>query len=71
VNCEKNIVHELTIPHHGHKTRASGIAPFYDANISPEAIDGLNKFAKASGLIAEPIHCDRLVVSQFRHLWNN
>lgn len=45
-------------------------APFYDANISPEAIDGLNKFAKASGLIAEPVHYDRLVASQFRHLWN-
>jgi NitT/TauT family transport system substrate-binding protein len=46
-------------------------APFYDANISPEAIDGLNKFAKASGLIAEPVPYDRLVASQFRHLWNN
>jgi len=46
-------------------------APFYNANISSEAIDGLNKFAKASGLIAAPIHYDRLVASQFRHLWNN
>jgi NitT/TauT family transport system substrate-binding protein len=46
-------------------------APFYNANISPEAIDGLNKFAKASGLIAAPIHYDRLVASQFRRLWNN
>ena len=45
-------------------------APFYDANISPQAIDGLNKFAKASGLIAEPVRYDRLVAVQFRHLWN-
>jgi ABC-type nitrate/sulfonate/bicarbonate transport system substrate-binding protein len=45
-------------------------APFYDATISPEAIDGLNKFAKASGLIAEPVPYDRLVASQFRSLWN-
>jgi len=45
-------------------------APFYDATISPEAIDGLNKFAKVSGLIAEPVPYDRLVASQFRSLWN-
>jgi NitT/TauT family transport system substrate-binding protein len=44
-------------------------APFYDAAISPEAVAGLNKFAKASGLIADPIPYDRLVASQFRHLW--
>jgi NitT/TauT family transport system substrate-binding protein len=46
-------------------------SPFYDANISPEAIDGLNKFAKASGLIAESVPYDRLVASQFSHLWSN
>jgi ABC-type nitrate/sulfonate/bicarbonate transport system substrate-binding protein len=46
-------------------------APFYDAGISLEAIDGLNKFAKASGLIAEPVPYDRLVATQFRHLWNS
>jgi NitT/TauT family transport system substrate-binding protein len=45
-------------------------APFYDATISPEAIDGLNKFAEASGLLAEPVPYDRLVASQFRSLWN-
>jgi NitT/TauT family transport system substrate-binding protein len=44
-------------------------APFYDATIAPEAIDGLNKFAKASGLIAEPAPYDRLVAGQFRDLW--
>jgi NitT/TauT family transport system substrate-binding protein len=44
-------------------------APFYDATISPEAVAGLNKFATANGLIAEPIPYDRLVASQFRHLW--
>jgi NitT/TauT family transport system substrate-binding protein len=45
-------------------------APFYDATISPEAVDGLNKFAKANGLIAEPVPYDRLVAAQFRHLWS-
>jgi len=44
-------------------------APFYDATISAEAIDGINKFAKANGLIADPIPYDELVASQFRHLW--
>jgi NitT/TauT family transport system substrate-binding protein len=44
-------------------------APFYDATISPEAVDGLNKFAKANGLIAEPVPYDRLVASQFGQLW--
>src|SRR5262249_42925684 len=44
-------------------------APFYDAVISPEAIAGLNTFAKASGLTTDAVPCDRLVASQFRHLW--
>jgi ABC-type nitrate/sulfonate/bicarbonate transport system substrate-binding protein len=44
-------------------------APFYDANISPVAVDGLNKFAAANGLISEPVAYDRLVASQFRQLW--
>ena len=45
-------------------------APFYDANISPEAIDGLNGFAKAAGLISETVPYDRLVAIQFRQLWS-
>ena len=44
-------------------------APFYDATISPEAIDGLNRFAKAAGLIGEAVPYDRLVATQFRRLW--
>jgi NitT/TauT family transport system substrate-binding protein len=44
-------------------------APFYDATITPEAVDGLNKFATASGLISEPVPYDRLVAGQFRDLW--
>jgi NitT/TauT family transport system substrate-binding protein len=45
-------------------------APFYDATISAEAIDGINKFAKANGLIADPIPYDTLVASEFRYLWS-
>jgi ABC-type nitrate/sulfonate/bicarbonate transport system substrate-binding protein len=45
-------------------------APFYDATISDEAINGLNKFAKANGLITDPVCYDALVASQFRHVWS-
>jgi NitT/TauT family transport system substrate-binding protein len=46
-------------------------APFYDATISAEAVEGLNKFAIANGLLSEPVPYDRLVASQFRHLWTD
>jgi NitT/TauT family transport system substrate-binding protein len=46
-------------------------APFYDATISQEAVDGINKFAMANGLLTEPLAYDRLVASQFRHLWKS
>ena len=45
-------------------------APFYDANISQQAVEGLNKFANAIGLIAAPVPYDHLVGSQFRRLWS-
>jgi NitT/TauT family transport system substrate-binding protein len=45
-------------------------APFYDATISSEAVDGINAFAMANGLLGEPIAHDRLVASQFRQFWN-
>src|SRR5580658_7101911 len=44
-------------------------APFYDATISVEAVDGINTFAMANGLLGEPLPYDKLVASQFRHLW--
>jgi len=44
-------------------------APFYDATISAEAVDGINKFAMANELLTEPLPYDRLVASQFRDLW--
>jgi NitT/TauT family transport system substrate-binding protein len=46
-------------------------APFYNAAIAPEAIDGLNKFAIAGGLLSEPVPYERLVASQFRPLWTD
>jgi NitT/TauT family transport system substrate-binding protein len=44
--------------------------PFYDAGISVEAIEGLNKFVKAIGLISETVPYGRLVASQFSELWS-
>jgi ABC-type nitrate/sulfonate/bicarbonate transport system substrate-binding protein len=43
--------------------------PFYDASISPEAVEGLNKFAMASGLTPAPVAYEQLVATQFRNLW--
>jgi ABC-type nitrate/sulfonate/bicarbonate transport system substrate-binding protein len=46
-------------------------APFYDVNISLEAVDGLNRFAKANGLISEPVTYEQMVAPPFiRQLWN-
>ncbi len=44
--------------------------PFYQAHITREAVDGLNKFAIAIGLISEPIAYEALVATQFSELWN-
>lgn len=38
-------------------------APFYDATITSEAVDGLNKFALANGLINQPLAYERIVAS--------
>jgi NitT/TauT family transport system substrate-binding protein len=45
-------------------------APFYDAAISPAAVEGLSKFAVASGLTTEPVAYEQVVAMQFRELWN-
>lgn len=36
-------------------------APFYDATITPEAVDGLNTFAMANGLIEQPLAYEQIV----------
>src|SRR5580692_9653484 len=41
-------------------------APFYDASISAEAVEGLSKFAMANGLTEKPVSYERLVATQFR-----
>ena len=44
-------------------------APFYDATITPEAVDGLNKFAMANGLLDQPLAYEQIAARQFEHLW--
>jgi len=47
-------------------------APFYDASISVQAVEGLNKFACANGLISQPVPYDQLVAPPFiRQVWND
>jgi NitT/TauT family transport system substrate-binding protein len=43
--------------------------PFYDASISEEAVNGLNRFAQAIGLLAGPVSYEQVVAIQFRDLW--
>jgi ABC-type nitrate/sulfonate/bicarbonate transport system substrate-binding protein len=44
-------------------------APFYDAQITQEAVDGLMKFAQGFGLIKATVPYEQLVATQLRHLW--
>jgi ABC-type nitrate/sulfonate/bicarbonate transport system substrate-binding protein len=44
-------------------------APFYDAEISHEAVDGLMRFAKSYGLIKDAVPYEDLVATEFRQLW--
>jgi hypothetical protein len=44
-------------------------AEFYRASISMEAIDGMNRFATAVGLLSSPVPYEQVVATQFRSLW--
>ncbi len=44
-------------------------APFYDAAIPREAVDGLMGFAKGYGLIEKAVPYETLVATQFSHFW--
>jgi NitT/TauT family transport system substrate-binding protein len=44
-------------------------APYYDAEITHQAVDGLMRFATGYGLISEPVAYEKLVATQFRDLW--
>jgi len=44
-------------------------AAFYQPQITPEAVAGLNAFARATGLLKDPVAYDDLVATQFQNLW--
>ena len=44
-------------------------APFYEATITSEAVEGLNKFAIANGLLERPLAYDQIVAGQFKDIW--
>ena len=41
-------------------------APFYDATITSEAVDGLNKFAMANGLLERPLDYEQIVAAHLK-----
>ena len=45
-------------------------AEFYRPSISTEAIDGMNRFATAVGLLSSPVSYEQIVATQFRNLWS-
>jgi NitT/TauT family transport system substrate-binding protein len=45
-------------------------APFYQAKITHEAVDGLMKFATRCGIVKAPVPYTELVATQFSRLWD-
>jgi len=43
--------------------------PFYDPTISAEAVAGMQRYGQAIGLLDHPVPYERVVATQFRHLW--
>ena len=44
-------------------------AAFYDATITPETVDGLNRFAMANGLLDRPLAYEQIAAVQFKEIW--
>jgi len=43
--------------------------PFYDPTITEDAIQSLNEFARQAGLLSASVPYERVVATQFSHLW--
>jgi ABC-type nitrate/sulfonate/bicarbonate transport system substrate-binding protein len=43
--------------------------PYYQPEISRAAVEGLNRFAVARGLLDTPVAYDQIVATKFSHLW--
>ena len=46
-------------------------APFYDATITSEAIEGLNKFSMANRLLNQWLAYDQIAAAQFKDIWKS
>jgi len=44
--------------------------PFYDPSIPEDAVESMNRFAQATGLLSGPVPYDQVVATQFRDLWS-
>jgi ABC-type nitrate/sulfonate/bicarbonate transport system substrate-binding protein len=44
--------------------------PYYDPGISEAKVQSMNRFAQDIGLLSAPVPYDRVVATQFSHLWN-
>ena len=44
--------------------------PFYDASIGEASVAAINAFARDMGVLAGDVPYDRIVATQFRHLWS-
>lgn len=44
--------------------------PYYDPNIPQEKVVAMNRFAQDIGLLSAPVPYDRVVATEFSHLWN-
>jgi hypothetical protein len=44
--------------------------PFYDPVIAEASVEAMNDFARAVGLLAEPVPYDAVVAAGVRHLWS-
>ena len=43
--------------------------PYYDAAISPAFVAGMNQFARDIGILKGEVPYERVVATQFAHLW--
>jgi NitT/TauT family transport system substrate-binding protein len=44
--------------------------PYYDPEISEDTVRSLNRFAQDAGFLSAPVPYDRVVATQFSHLWS-
>ena len=44
--------------------------PYYDPTIPREKVDSMNRFAQDIGLLSRPVSYERVVATQFSHLWS-